>query len=304
MTDMFQDLIEIDSFMDAVHLTGAAYVLLLLIVLLVARKVFDLASPYQLAEELTSHDNKAIALSFGGFLFGAGLIVQTVLSHDSHSLPGSTDNAQDSFLFLFDLLSTTLWSFLGIILLLVARFINDKLLLSTFDNTKELVTDRNLGTGAVECGSFVGSAVMIQAALSGSESQFFVSLLATLVFFALGQAGFIAFGLIFQKVARFDLHGEIEKDNVAAGVSFGLNLIAIGVLLSGYLKSADSALGFLIWFVFATLIILACRYFVDKVILPGDLLDEEISRDQNWGAGLVEGLCSIALAIIVTASFF
>ena len=304
MNDIFQDLIELDSFLDAVHMTGAAYVLLLLVLLFVARKVFDLASPFHLAEELTSHDNKAIALSFGGFLFGVGLILQTVLGHESHSLPGTPSEAQDTSLFLFDLVSTGLWSVLGVILLLLARVINDKLLLSQFDNTKELVTDRNLGTGAVECGSFVGSAIMIQAALSGSESHFLVSLAATLVFFALGQAGFIVFGLIFQKVARFDLHGEIEKDNVAAGVSFGLNLIAIGVLLSGYLKAADSALGFLVWFVFATLMILACRYFVDKLILPGDLLDEEISRDQNWGAGLVEGLCSIALAIIVTASFF
>jgi hypothetical protein len=43
---------------------------------------------------------------------------------------------------------------------------------------------------------------------------------------------------------------------------------------------------------------------MDKLILPGDLLDEEISKDQNWGAALIEGASSLVVAIIVNAAFF
>jgi hypothetical protein len=42
---------------------------------------------------------------------------------------------------------------------------------------------------------------------------------------------------------------------------------------------------------------------VDKFILPGSLLDEEISRDRNWGAALIEGTAAIGLALILTTLF-
>ncbi len=304
MNEVLQDMFDLSLALDLMDPTGAAHLLLVLLIFIAARKVFDLASPFKLAEELTTHDNKAIAISFGGYVFGVGLILYAVLAHEGPTQPGTLEETHGLLPLLWDFASTAGWGLLGIVLLNIARIINDKILLAKFDNTKELVTDRNIGTGAVECGSFVGSALMIQAALAGEDSSFGAAILTTLIFFFLGQIGFIIFGMLLQKITRFDLHAEIESDNAAAGVSFGFSLVAIGILLSGYIKYSDSVLGFGLWFLVASFVLVASRYLIDKAMLPGDLLDDEISRDQNWGAALVEGLCTVAVAFIVTASFF
>ena len=304
MNEVLQDMFDLSLALDLMDPTGAAHLLLVLLIFIAARKVFDLASPFKLAEELTTHDNKAIAISFGGYVFGVGLILYAVLAHEGPTQPGTLEETHGPLPLLWDFASTAGWGLLGIVLLNIARIINDKILLAKFDNTKELVTDRNIGTGAVECGSFVGSALMIQAALAGEDSSFGAAILTTLIFFFLGQIGFIIFGMLLQKITRFDLHAEIESDNAAAGVSFGFSLVAIGILLSGYIKYSDSVLGFGLWFLVASFVLVASRYLIDKAMLPGDLLDDEISRDQNWGAALVEGLCTVAVAFIVTASFF
>ena len=62
-------------------------------------------------------------------------------------------------------------------------------------------------------------------------------------------------------------------------------------------------LGLAAWFLIGTLLLLGSRYLVDKFLLPGRLLDEEVSTDRNWGAALIEGGSAIALAALIGASF-
>ena len=82
-----------------------------------------------------------------------------------------------------------------------------------------------------------------------------------------------------------------------------MTMIAVGVLMCGYILQNSSLPGLLVWFVIACLLLLVSRYLIDKIILPGTLLDEEISRDRNWGAALVEGISAISLALILIAIF-
>ncbi len=221
------------------------------------------------------------------------IITSGILSGDSAITP-SDNEKRDLF---WDLLNTGIWSVLGIILLQFGRVINDKILLNKFCNSKELVTDRNIGTGAVEFGTFVGTGLIIRAALTGeNDVSLLIAVALTLLYFLAGQVAFIIFGKLYQGISRYDLHKEIEQDNIAAGVSFGLSLIAIGILLSGYIIKFDSIIGLLIWFAISVAVLLAGRYLIDKTILPGHLLDEEISQDQNWGAALVEGGAAIGIA--------
>ena len=46
------------------------------------------------------------------------------------------------------------------------------------------------------------------------------------------------------------------------------------------------------------------RYIADKLLLPGGLLDDEISQDRNWGAALIEGGVAIIIALAVGNLFF
>ena len=193
---------------------------------------------------------------------------------------------------------------IGIVLLQLARIINDRLLLYKFRNVKEIIEDQNVGTGVVQGSAYIGSGLVIMAAVYGEGSGSpVVDVISTLVYFVAGQLAFILFGLVYSKVSRYDLHDEIEKDNVAAGVGFGMTLIAVGILMCGYLLKNSSLPGLLVWFVICCLLLFICRYLVDKLILPGTLLDEEISKDRNWGAALVEGISAISLSLILIAIF-
>ena len=99
------------------------------------------------------------------------------------------------------------------------------------------------------------------------------------------------------------MHDEIEKDNAAVGVSFGLTLIAISILLSGYITRHDSIPGLVVWFIISVFLLVACRIMVDKLILTKASLDDEIARDRNWGVALIEGASVIGLALIIVGSF-
>ena len=299
MSEQLKVLVDPSQIFELLDPQSAVYLAAMLLIFFLGKMVHDWFTSFNLNHQLTQEDNKAIALSFAGYLFGLGIILWGVLSSDSVITP--TDNAKrDLFA---DLCNTVIWSIIGIVFLQVARFINDKVLFGQFDNTKELVTDRNIGTGAVECGSFIGSALVVRAALSGEDQgTFWASLLLTTIYFAAGQLAFLAFGKIYQWVSRFDLHHEIEQDNASAGVSFGMSLVAIGILMSGFIIRFESLIAMCVWFFISVILLLSCRYVVDKVILPGSLLDEEISEDRNWGAALIEGSAAIVVAFLCVAT--
>jgi uncharacterized membrane protein YjfL (UPF0719 family) len=277
-----------------------AFLLIGLAMMYVAKLVNDFTTPYNLAEQLTQKDNKAIAVSFAGYLLATGILVWGILRQDINpELASSGDE-----LFKTDLLNSTLWILFGILLLQVARVANDVLLLNKFCNIKELVDDQNVGTGVVQAGSYIGTALIIQAALYGDDSGYVGDdLLLTLAYFVIGQLAFIVFGIVYEKITPYDLHDEIEKDNAAAGLGFGLSLVAIGMLLSSFILNNGSLIGLLVWFVISTILLPLCRIVTDKLILPGSNLNDEISKDRNWGAALIEGIMAISVALILGTLF-
>ena len=299
MQEIISALLDTSALQVFTHLDGPAHLLVILLVFFIAKIVYDLLTPYKLSVQLTTEDNKAAAVSFAGYMFGVGIVVFGVYTSEPEAV-GFTATRID---LLRDLLDVLIWSAIGIVLLNIARFVNDKLLLRKFDNVKEIVTDRNIGTGAVEMGGYIGAALIIRAALYGEDVSFVAGVVGTLIYFVVGQLGFIVFSWIYQLISRYDLHAEIERDNISAGVAFGASMIAIAILLSGFIVRFDSLPGFLLWFVASLFFLLVSRYIVDKLLLPGALLDEEISEDQNWGAALIEGGVAIIIALLIVPVF-
>lgn len=298
MNEIFEALLDTEALQVFLHFDGPAYLFAVLVILVLAKLLYDLFTPYKLNRQMSEVDNKAVAVSFGGYLFAIGIVVYGVFT----SVPGEWFVTSRREL-LLDLLDLIIWSAIGIVLLNVARVINDRILLRKFRNVKELIEDRNIGTGAVEWGSYIGSAFIIKAALFGEDISFLHGVVATLIYFFIGQLGFILFGWLYQAISRYDVHAEIERDNVSAGVAFGAGLIAISLLLSGFIIRYDSLLGFVAWLILSLFFLLVSRYLVDKFIIPGALLDEEISQDQNWGAAFVEGSVAIVLALLMVQAF-
>ena len=277
---------------------AATYLLAVLAIMVIGKRLHNQFASYDLDHELTTTDNKAVALSTSGYLFALGLILWGVITPNG-------DAAVTGFWSLIgDLIEIFFWGLLGIGLLQISQYLNDNYLLPNFQNHKEIIEDRNLGTGAIEGCTFIASGIIIKTVLSGSGPGFFTDLFGTLFYFAVGQAAFLLFGRLYQRISRFDLHHEIEQDNAAAGVAFGLSMIAVGILLADYIAAYNSLPGLIFWLPVSFFFLITGRYIADKMLLPGALLDEEISQDHNWGAALIEGAVAIVIALVVGNLFF
>ncbi len=297
--DFLNELISLENLDNLLNYNGYIYLVISLVLFWIGKIIYDFLTPFKVNKELTTNDNKALSVSFCGYLVAIGIIIWGVL--DS---PNAGFAAKEKFNLLFDIRQITIWSLVGIVLLNIARLINDKILLGKFDNTKEIIKDKNVGTGAVEFGSYVGTAFIIRSLVTGETSvDFSYEILATIVFFILGQIAFILFGFFYQKMTKYDLYDEIEKDNIAAGLAYGLSLVAIGILLSEPLKTYDSLVYLGIWLVMGMILIYICRLIVDKLIFPEQKIDDEISKDRNWGVALIEGGLNIVIVLILSYSF-
>ncbi len=268
-------------------LHGGSLMILFVFVLLFSKIVNDMLTPYKLDEELTAKDNVALAVSVAGYFGAVSAIFIGAYLGPSRGIYQ-------------DILSVGGYSLMGIALLNLSHVINDKLILYRFSNVKEIIEDRNAGTGAVQFGSYMASGMIIAGAVHGQGGGPHTAL----AFYFLGQIALIVFTWLYDRMTPFNIHDEIEKDNVAAGVAFGGAMIAIGIIL---MKGASGS--FVSWsynlYVFAAdsllifILLPAIRYFFDKIIIPGSPLNHEIQTDQNMGAALLEITVMISFAVIL-----
>lgn len=258
-----------------------AYIAMAFALLVIARLLKDLMTPFKLNEEMTTKDNPALGMSVAGYYVAVLLICIG---------PLRTPPVDTAHPFYVDLLITGGYTLLGIVLLNISRVMVDQVLLREFSTVKEIIEDRNVGTGAVEMGAYVASGLVIASALHGQGGGPHI----TVVFFLLGQVGLMLYGALYRVTCRFDLHGEIERDNAAAGVAFGLNLVAVGILLTkgvgGDFISWESNLSRLgVVFVLGSIFLLALRYAIDFLLLPGAKMNKEIVEDRNLNVAWIEG---------------
>jgi uncharacterized membrane protein YjfL (UPF0719 family) len=265
-----------------------------LVLVLLAKPVKGLTTRYHLSEELTKHDNKAVAVATSGYIFGVLTIIRGVMISGGN--PYQT--------IWRDFLSVAIWTLVSLTLLLASAWINRRFLLNRFEVRKELVTDRNVGTGAVLAGTYIGTAFIVSASISGTTGgSFGFEILDTLVYFVIGQLGFILLGSIYQRTCGYDVHREIERDNEAAGVAFSATLIALAILISGQIRRDDSLVALAVWIPISLLVLLGSRWLVDLIILPDARIHDEIANDRNWGVALIEGAAAIGIALLLDATF-
>ncbi len=265
---------------------GLLILALCFVLLLVAKLVKDLLTPYGVDEELSRRRNSAAAASMAGYLLGTTAVLIGAVVGPSHGIQA-------------DLLSVGGYGLLGIALLNVSRFVNDFALLPAFANTREIVEDQNLGTGAVEFGSYVASGLVIGGSLEGEGG----GPLTALAFFLLGQLALIVFARVYDWVTPYDIHDEIEHDNVAVGLSFGGTLVALGVLLmngvSGdFVSWSYNLTTFAVYSAIGIAVLPVVRIAFDKCVLPGVSIDDEIHTRSNAAIGLLEMVVAITFAIL------
>lgn len=276
---------KLDNIVTGLILIAAFYILFL-----IGKLVNDLLHrEYRLNVELVEKDNAALALAVVGYYFGLVLAI-------GGALVGPSVNILD------DLIDIGIYGALGIILLNISWYICDKLILFKFKVSDELIRDRNLGTGAVSAGASVASGFIIFGAIQGEGG----SVLTVIIFWAIGQLILVLAGLLYELITPYSIHEQIEKDNVAAGVSFGGALVAIGAVVglaaeSDFHSWAENLPDFLAYAVLGLILLPLIRLLTDKALLPSVKLSDEIASQEkpNLGAAYIEAVSYIAAAFII-----
>lgn len=281
-------MMSLDQLLDQM-LRGFTYLAVVLVLLVIGKLVYDgLHRRFVLRTELVEKDNLAVALAVAGYYLGLVIVLGGVVSGPA------------SFNMFDDVIGLVIFGVLGIVLLNLSAWINDKVVFSKFDNEKEIVEDRNAGMGAVEGGNYVAVGLITAGAMSGEGG-----LLPGLVFWVLGLVALIVAGLLYDKITSYDLHEQIEKDNVAVGVAFAGVLVGFGNIIrlagDGDFVSWNESLTEFGYYTLVGLILLPLiRIFADKVLLPGASLSDELVQDRpNLGAGFIEAVSYLAASMLI-----
>lgn len=122
------------------------------VILVLGALIFSAMTKYDVHEEIERDDNTAAGMSFGGFLAALGVISGTALT-------GATS------LIVEESITALVMALFGIVILLFARMIADKVLLPGSPLAKEVAEDQNLAAGAVAAASFLLVAVLFAGSI-------------------------------------------------------------------------------------------------------------------------------------------
>ncbi|MEM6456609.1 MAG: DUF350 domain-containing protein [Acidobacteriota bacterium] len=275
--------------LDAV-LRGLIYLAATFVIFYVGKRGYDLRYPgVRLRDALFQDDNVALGVAVVGYYAGLVLALGGILQGASVGL-------------LYDLIDIGIYGLLAVVLVLISAWINDRVILRHFRNRKEIFDDRNVGTGAVEAGNHIANGLLIAGAISGEGG----GIGTALAFWGLGQIGLVVAGLLYTRMLGYDLHGEIERDNVAAGVAFAGVLIAIGNVVrlgtvGDFISWADNLTVYGLYLVAGLVLLPVTRFVTDLVLVPGAKLTEELAHQEhpNLGAGFLEAFSYIAASMLI-----
>jgi uncharacterized membrane protein YjfL (UPF0719 family) len=272
-------------------------VLAIIVLLIIARLVYRLLLGQGMTETLINGDNKAAAVSLGGFLLGVIQVVIPILSGPSHS-------------FWADVAGVATYGIGGIIAMAVAGLIFEEYSRATGAPLRQQVAAGNLSAGIIDGAIFFASSQIVAGSLTGDGG----AIIPTIVFWAAGVAALVVFTHIFRQLTAYNDADLIRENNVAAAFGSAGLIVAIGMMV-GYAVSGNFTgygqgfrdFGLMLLAVFALYPVR--QIIVQMLFLGGGFsfrngrLDHEIAQDRNVGAGLLEAIGYLATALIVTGIF-
>jgi len=272
-------------------LTALIYLAECFILFLIGKFAYKLfQQKIKVGKELVEKDNFAFATAHVGYFIGLLLAISSAVIGPSYGLWD-------------DVLNIGIYGLLAILLLNISIIINDKLILRKFSVYKEIIEDRNVGTGVIEGANAIATGLIILGSVSGEGG----GILTALIFWLVGQLLLLLTSLFYNLVTPFDVHDQIEKDNVAVGLGFAGALIAIGNLIRfglmiDFVSWEDSLINVGIDVLIGLLFLPLARLMTDKILLPGrNLTDELINQDKpNVGAGLIEAFAYVGGSVLIT----
>jgi uncharacterized membrane protein YjfL (UPF0719 family) len=256
----------------------------LLTFLVFARSVFGWvarAEGYSLTFETTVNDNPAVGIRFGLFLLASTISFLNLLQ------PSGTGLKED-----FNILA--FYGLVSVVLLIVAREVNDRFILYKFSNDAEVIGKKNTSVAVVEGASYLGTAFIVSGAFSNIDA----GIGAALIWFVVGQCVLV----VLYTIAAPGIQEALASQNIACALSLGGFLLAGGMALGsaisgesyGWIQDAVDVAYFLaLWF----LVIIVVHFVMNRLFLPGTSLRKELLNDRNVAAGLIEAVLFITVTL-------
>ncbi len=241
---------------------------------------------HNLAEQVAKHDNVAVAIEMACFVLAMviGLLGSLVVQ------------GQAWWEQALDLAGTA-----GIVFL--ALLFNDqvisRLVLRGIDCNAAVAADRNLAVAIVRGAGNVATALVLKGALAHPSP-----ILERLAWVLIAQGALVLLSLGYQGLTSYDDVAQVRRKNVAAAFPMAGILLAGGIIVQAALAGEGAgwtadllALG--LDLVVSAVLVLVLRWAGDRLLLSGSNLKDEIVRDQNAGAGFIEGTVYVAGAVAV-----
>ena len=273
--------------------TSLIYLIVSCSMLIFSNWLFMRFAKYNMYEEIKKGNVTGI-IPYLGFLLGVCAIQIGAFVGPSNTL------------FRYEILSYIMYSLMGSFLMIFSGYVVEKAILHKFSNVDEIVRDRNIGTAAVHFGMYLASGLIISACVTGETIVAHgrcYGVISTLIYYVMGMIFLILFAKLYDMLTPYSLLGEIEADNVAVGVAFGGNLIAIGLILMratiGDIGTWQQ--GLILYFIDLSAIILllpSVRFLLDRLIVKEINITKEIKHN-NVAAGLGEAVVLIAFALLI-----
>ena len=276
-------------------ITTAIYLAASFILFVIGKVVYQLFHPkVKVTHELVENDNFAFSFAYVGYFIGLLLAIGSAVLGESSGL-------------WIDLVDIGVYGLLAILLLNLSIIINDKVILRHFSVKKEILEDRNMGTGIIEGAIAIATGLIILGAIHGEGYGDGGPIVTAILHWILGMALMFITSLVYNAITPYDVHEHIEKDNVAVGIGFAGAMIAIANLVRFALMHdfedwiitlEDVGIDVAIGLVFLPL----ARFLTDKILLPGQNLTDEIINQErpNCGAALIEAFAYIGGSVLIT----
>jgi uncharacterized membrane protein YjfL (UPF0719 family) len=185
----------------------------------------------------------------------------------------------------------------SVVLLIVAREVNDKLILYKFSNDAEVIGKKNTSVAIIEGASYLGTAFI----LSGAFANVDAGIGAALIWFAIGQCVLVVLDNIYSVVAP-GVQQALAEQNLACAFSLGGFLVSGGIALGSAISgesygwvqdSIDVGYFLAIWFA----VIGVTHFTMNRLFLPGTTVRKELFVDRNIAAGIIEAVVFITVTL-------
>ena len=250
------------------------------------KKWRDFATPFNDDHEVEENSNLAVGIRRFGLYIAVAIAMVGAISGSSQG-------------FVNDIKALLIDGIFVVVLLMVAQWVNDALILRSIKNDDEVLKG-NSAVGLAEAGSYVATGFILNGAFSGAGG----GIGSAILFVVLGQVALVIFSLLYEVFTKFNVKKEISEGNASAGLALGGMIAALGIILRASIAGdftgwINDIISFAVSIGFGIVLLLVFRKIIDKLFLPHTTIAVEIERDKNVAAIVLAEGCILAVAIII-----